>query len=244
MGAGRRVCWAVHGYTALGLVLAGLAAVFIVEGGDRGLRAALLLLLLAAVVDATDGWLARRFQVSEALPSVDGRRLDDLVDFHTHVSLPLFLLWRMELFSEGLAWILLLPLLASAYGFSRVDAKTADGYFVGFPSYWNVVAFYFFVLAPPAWLAGTLLLALTALVFVPTRYLYPSSHGGGLERWTTLLGWLWSVLVLVILLEVPERVELWALLSLAFPAFYIAASFWVSRDGRGDSREGGVKLPS
>ena len=47
------------------------------------------------------------------------------------------------------AW-LLLPLVASAYGFAQHDAKTSDGYFLGFPSYWNVVALYLVELRPPA----------------------------------------------------------------------------------------------
>ena len=35
------------------------------------------------------------------------------------------------------------------YGFSRDDAKTADHFFTGFPSYWNIVVFYLFVLELP-----------------------------------------------------------------------------------------------
>ena len=35
-----------------------------------------------------------------------------------------------------------LPLVASCYQFCRTDAKTDDHFFLGFPSYWNVVAFY------------------------------------------------------------------------------------------------------
>ena len=51
---------------------------------------------------------------------------------------------------RGGAW-LLVPLLASAYGFCQVEAKTDDHYFLGFPSYWNIVAFYLYVLRlPPA----------------------------------------------------------------------------------------------
>ena len=42
------------------------------------------------------------------------------------------------------------PVLASAYGFSQTEAKTEDGYFLGFPSYWNIVAFYIYVLRVPA----------------------------------------------------------------------------------------------
>jgi phosphatidylcholine synthase len=31
---------------------------------------------------------------------------------------------------------------ASAYGFCQLDAKTGDHFFLGFPSYWNILAFY------------------------------------------------------------------------------------------------------
>ena len=49
-------------------------------------------------------------------------------------------------------WVLVVALVASAYGFCQMPAKTTDGYFVGFPSYWNIVAFYLYVLQMPGWL--------------------------------------------------------------------------------------------
>ena len=48
------------------------------------------------------------------------------------------------------------PVLASAYGFAQTDAKTDDDFFLGFPSYWNVVAIYLWLLDVSP-LAGTLL---------------------------------------------------------------------------------------
>ena len=61
---------------------------------------------------------------------------------------------------EGAEAWLLLPLLASAYGFCQVEAKTDDGYFLGFPSLWNVVAFYLYVLHLPGWLAVAIVVVL------------------------------------------------------------------------------------
>ena len=74
-----------------------------------------------------------------------------MVDFLTYTFLPLLLLWRAKVLPAGQEGWLLAPLLASAYGFCQVAAKTDDGYFLGFPSYWNVVAFYLYVLRPPGW---------------------------------------------------------------------------------------------
>ena len=91
--------------------------------------------------------LARRFRVKETIPWFDGARIDDIVDYLTYVFAPIVLLWTTGSSRRALGWVLAaLPLLASSYQFCRVDAKTADHFFLGFPSYWNVVAFYAIVL--------------------------------------------------------------------------------------------------
>lgn len=219
--------WGVHLYTALGLVIAAWVAVLLVRGGPESLRLAFLLLLLATLVDATDGWLARRARVRQVLPGFDGRRLDDITDFHTYTSLPLLLVWRSGVLAPEHAPWLLLPLLASAYGFSQADAKTADGYFRGFPSYWNVVAFYLHFLRPPPALALGTVLFLAVLTFVPARYLYPSQPGR-LNRWTSLFALAWAVVLVAVLLGVPEHPRAWLLASLLFPAYYMLASWAVT----------------
>jgi hypothetical protein len=61
-----------------------------------------------------------------------------------------------------------------------VGAKDeAAGYFRGFPSYWNIAAFYtglaFHGLGEAGqWLNGAVLLALAALTVSPVRFLYPN----------------------------------------------------------------------
>jgi phosphatidylcholine synthase len=223
------MAWLVHGYTALGLVMAGVVAVLIVHGTESAFRGAFLLMGLAMAVDATDGWLARRVRVEEAIPWFDGRRLDDIIDFHTYTSLPLLLLWRAGVLEGAAAWLLLVPLLASAYGFSRVDAKTEDGYFLGFPSYWNVVAFYLFFLPFPPAAAAATLLAFSALTVVPSRYLAPS-RPGPLSLVSNLLGAAWGLLVICFLAGVVEGAA-WVVGTLVFPVYYLGASWWVSLVG-------------
>ena len=49
------------------------------------------------MIDATDGTLARRWEVKRVLPAIDGRTIDDIVDYLTYTFLPLLLVWRMEL---------------------------------------------------------------------------------------------------------------------------------------------------
>ena len=241
------LAWGVHCYTALGLVAAAGIAVLITRPGVRheDFLWAFVLMLSATFIDATDGTLARLVRVKDVLPGFDGRRLDDLVDFLTYTSLPLLLIWRAQILPGGLAWVLLLPLLASAYGFSQVWAKTEDGYFLGFPSYWNLVAFYLYVLRPwPGWLSVALVVVLALLTFVPSRYLYPTGQRGVLSRVTMLLGATWAILLVWVLGRLlsgrfdEESTYWWAVASLFFPIYYMAASWavtlrlWRSRPGR------------
>jgi phosphatidylcholine synthase len=216
----RVLAWGVHLFTGLGLVAAAGMAALIVRGGDDGFRGAFALMFVATLIDALDGALARAARVAKVLPEFDGRRLDDIIDFQTYTSLPLLLLWR-----AGLApgWLLLFPLLASAYGFCRKQAKTDDGYFLGFPSYWNIVAFYaYFVdVSPPVRFAVIAILAF--LTFVPTKYLYPSQTGA-INRITNFLAVPWVFMLVGIWYG---RREL-AAPSLYLPAWYMLASWWVT----------------
>jgi phosphatidylcholine synthase len=223
----RLLAWLVHLYTAMGLVCAAGMAVLIVRGGDASFRGAFFLMMLATAIDASDGWLARRARVKELLPGFDGAALDNLIDFHTYTSLPLLLIWRAGLLPGGLAWLLVLPLLASAYGFSQVDVKTDDGFFLGFPSYWNIVAYYLFVLQPATWISTTLIVVCAVLTFIPTHYIYATKGGpfatlinGGSAIWFVLLG---------LALFGPEEYRLTiAMLSLAYPVMYLSLSAFVT----------------
>src|SRR5207253_4959556 len=143
----------VHFCTALGLVAAAGIAAALAKPSPGAFRLCFVLMLVAMVIDATDGTLARLVRIKEVLPGFDGRRLDDLIDFQTYTTLPLLLIWRTGLLPPGTEAWLLLALLASGYGFCQTDAKTPDGFFLGFPSYWNIVAFYLYLLHLPAWVA-------------------------------------------------------------------------------------------
>ena len=192
------LAWLVHLYTALGLVCAAGMAVLIVRGGDASFRGAFLLMMLATAIDATDGWLARRARVKEVLPGFDGRALDDVIDFHTYTSMPLLLLWRADILPGSLAWLLLLPLLSSAYGFSQVNVKTPDGFFLGFPSYWNIVSFYLYAFHPQAWVSVTLIVTCAVLTFIPTPYLY-ATRGGPFAKLINIGAAIWFVSVGLVL---------------------------------------------
>ena len=216
--------WLVHLYTASGFVLAFLATEATIA---HDYRRAFLWLWLQVVVDATDGWLARAAKVTERLPWFSGSKLDDLADYLTYVFVPALMVWHGMVVPAPLATLVACAMLVSSgFGFSRLDAKTTDHFFTGFPSYWNIVVLYLFELHWTPWTNGMILLGLAALVFVPIRFLYPSRT----PVWPILsngLGALWGASVLVIAWQHPNPPRWLVVASLAYPALYVGLSLWL-----------------
>jgi phosphatidylcholine synthase len=225
--------WLVHAYTATGMVFAGLIAVLLVRGNPADFRMAFLLMVVATLVDATDGTFARKVRIKEAVPGFDGRRLDDIIDFLTYTFLPVGLIWRAGILPPGYEPWLFLPLLASLYGFCQVQAKTDDGYFLGFPSLWNVVAIYVYALPFGPWVSLAIVTTLAVMTFVPSKYLYPSLPGA-FNRLVTILSIPWTITLGWLIYKLPTSpgetfdptttIVAWA--SLSYPILYLGAS-WV-----------------
>jgi phosphatidylcholine synthase len=214
--------WLVHLYTASSVVCGFLALTRIFY--DR-YRDAFFWLAVAVLIDATDGVLARRKEVASRLPWFNGAKLDDIVDYVTYVFVPAFFAWHALLVPERAAILVAAAmLLSSAYGFNKDDAKTADHFFTGFPSYWNIAVFYLFVAGWAPEVNLLILLGLSVLVFVPIRYLYPS-RSPVFRRLTVGLGVLWGILIMAMLWQMPtvSRTVFW--LSLVFPIYYVLLSF-------------------
>ncbi len=216
----------VHLYTASGAVLTLLIVVSAFQGETIK---ALWLMLLTLLIDSTDGLLARRLRVSEALPSFDGAMLDNIVDYMTYVLAPMLLLWSGGYLPDGNAGIIVaaLPLLASSYQFCRVDAKTEDHFFLGFPSYFNVLAFYAIVFGMSQGALAALLVTCSLLVFVPIRYVYPT-RTAAFRRLSLFLTALWLVSYAVILLQMPEPDALVLGFSLMYLFYYFGLSLYLS----------------
>lgn len=229
---GRRfLAWCVHVYTGSGLILAAWITQLLAEPNrtPETYRLCFLLMLVAVVIDATDGTFARWVRIKEAVPEFDGRRLDDLVDFLMYTCLPLLLIDRAGLLPAGWSWVLLVALGASAYGFSQTDVKTDDGAFMGFPSYWNVVAFYAYTLPIDGYPAVILILVLSALTFVPSYYPYPTQPGT-VNRWMLVLSVPWTALLLYDVLQHWENGPTrWSVLaSFAYPLLYLGVAWGTS----------------
>lgn len=210
----------VHVYTSLGLVIALFAFLALRE---QNIQLFLVAMWMAAFIDGTDGFLARRLQVKQILPNFDGRKLDDIVDYLMYVFLPVLGMIEFGILQGSLVWIAALPLLASGYGFCQERAKTSES-FVGFPSYWNILFGYLYFLNLPAIWAAGIVVVLSVLVFVPIQYIYPT-RTRMMKKLNLVLAFLWAAVVMVVILYQGASWTYPVLLaSLLFPIYYIVAS--------------------
>ncbi len=224
---------AVHIYTAFGAILAML---MIMESINGHPVMALWYGFAAVFIDSTDGTLARRFKVSETVPWFDGRRLDDIVDYLTYVFAPVVLLWQNGFFPPGLYGqiVAMLPLVASAYQFCRVDAKTddyhvvaEDHFFLGFPSYWNVIAFYAVVMGMHADAVTMIVIVCSILVFIPIRYIYPS-RTIMFRRITLIYTTLCTIIYGITLWQMPTPNPWLLIISLSYIVYYVVVSLYLT----------------
>ncbi len=213
----------MHLYTALGAAF-GLLALHYAAAGE--FRAAFIAMAATVVIDASDGTLARLADVKARAPGLDGALLDNIVDYLTYVTAPVFLMLRAGIVPPGRAGLALacFIMLASAYQFSQAEAKTADHYFRGFPSYWNLVAFYLYCLRFPAASNALILLVLGAMVFIPIRYIYPS-RTVTMRPLTLGFGIVWAVVTIAMLPGLPRYNPLLLYVSLSYVAYYFLVSF-------------------
>src|SRR5688572_7384303 len=90
----RAAAYGVHLFTACGVIFAFLAAAEICRSVPRP-KLVFLYLAIQVIIDALDGPLARRFEVKTRAARIDGRTIDDIVDYLTYTFVPLILIWRM-----------------------------------------------------------------------------------------------------------------------------------------------------
>ena len=222
----RAAAWGVHLLTASSAP-AGLLAMLATLHGDA--QTAFAWMAYTIFVDSIDGTLARHFEVKRVMPTIDGARLDDCVDYFTYVVVPVFFVVQMGMLPGALeAPVAAIVLTASLFGFGRTDAKTEDHLFTGFPSYWNIVVFYLYVLEWPGAASALLLTAFAIGVFVPVRYVYPS-RTTTLRPLTLALGVAWGIAMLWAIAHLEPRPKTVVATTLLYVVYYFALSFVLTR---------------
>lgn len=208
--------WLVNFITAAG----GATALLAVPLAFRGAyRRALVLIGLATVIDAIDGFLVRSLELQEILPAFDGERLDEYADLLTFVVAPLGFGWASGLLAFNYAGLLTTIFVAGAscLQFADCRAKQANA-FRGWPAYWNIFFFYAWGLNFSPELTMTLCWLLGFGAFLPVYFIYPSRFKT-LRKTTVLFGLVWGAVLLYYLLN-PAAPRWLLYLSLLYPAYY------------------------
>lgn len=222
--------WFVHAWTTSGLIFAFLALIAIAE--DNAARA-VAMLAVTVFIDGVDGPMARAWNVKRWASTFDGRRADDIIDYITYTFIPVYFAWQFEIITEPWVWVLPLVLMVSLFGFSNDGAKTDDGFFTGFPSYWNGAVIYLFWLGLPVWVNASLLLLLCLMTFVPIKYV-SFNQTVQLRPLQRVLLVIWVIVLAIMMSQSfynPNPALLY--LSLFYPFFYFGSSLylsWITRE--------------
>ena len=128
-------------------------------------------------------------------------------------------------------WIVGAIALASSYQFTQSDAKTADHFFKGFPSYWNIVAFYLILFTTSPITNAIILITCVILVFVPIKYVYPSrldylTELPWLRKLMLVASMLYGVVSVALLWTYPNPNALLLFYTLAYISFYLGFSLY------------------
>jgi phosphatidylcholine synthase len=166
------VCRLIHTLTVSGIIVGMLALLAVVDGAPR---AAVLLLIVAQVIDGVDGPLARRFDISTVMPRYDGYILDVVIDYVTCVLVPVTFAWQFDLLPHNVAGGLTIAfvLTTSAMWFSRTDMMTDDHWFRGFPAAWNLVIPTLWLLQAPVEVTAVVLVGLSLLSMTDVEFAHP-----------------------------------------------------------------------
>jgi phosphatidylcholine synthase len=226
--------WAVHAFTASGVVT-GLLAISALIAGD--FRLALLWLGAALLIDGFDGPMARKVRVTEFAPNMDGAILDLVIDYLNYTVIPALLVYRFGLVPDGFA----IPaaayiMMTSLYCFGNRDMKTEDNYFQGFPAVWNLVVLYFYIISSNPWANLAVIASLGILTFVPMKFVHPF-RVRAFRGLTLAMTGAWGALTLVLVLgSLPGHppaettpTAYWAFLAVSL--YFLGLCLWRSFKG-------------
>ncbi len=186
--------YGTHAFTATGAVFALLA---LLAAADGRFSTMFVWLVVAFVVDGIDGPMARRYDVTEHAPIIDGALLDLVIDYLTYVFVPVFALLSAGLL-EGPAGALaaLAVVFGSALYFADSRMKTPDKSFSGFPAAWNMLALVIFAIQPDPRTVLIVVAVLVPAMFLPIRFVHPVRTGRWWPvslpvaiAWTAAAGW-------------------------------------------------------
>lgn len=222
--------YSVHLLTACTAIVALYTLYFIVKGNYI---MGFLLMGAAIFIDGIDGTLARRAHVKTITPNIDGALLDNIVDYMNYVLTPCFFLLMCPgvLSAPMVDFVVVTVLIASAYQFVQMNAKTEDNFFLGFPCYWNFTVFYLYLFKFSPSINAAILIGLSIMIFVPIKYIYPSrmthmTHSRLIRQGILAGAGLFGIANLYLLYVYPQSNLLAVFIIIGYIAIYMIGSLY------------------
>jgi phosphatidylcholine synthase len=168
-----RAAWAVHALTALGVIIGYEGLNSVIEGHAR---AAILWLVAALVLDGVDGPLARKLDVRNRIPTLDGNSLDLIIDYFTCTIVPVAFLYRFDFLPDNTVGpVGFTMLFVGALWMARTDQETEDGWFNGFPAEFNMIIPTLFLIGANPWINLFVCVTFSVLTLSRVQFAHPVS---------------------------------------------------------------------
>ena len=194
--------YSVHVFTTMGIV----CGIFAVKAlFEKNLDIVFLWLGIALLIDGTDGFFARKYQVTKFAPRINGVILDAIVDFFNYVILPVLIILQIGFLTDQIEFLaVILILCASCYTFANIKQKAEDNYFNGFPAIWNVLVLDFYILNSPQVINFIAIIFCVVLTFLPIKFVHPLRVKS--YKWLAILSFsLWGISTLFLLFAFDDK---------------------------------------
>ena len=186
-----------------------------------------LWLFLCFLIDGVDGFLARKLNVREVLPHIDGKTIDFVVDFVAYLIVPAFFFYSADMVDTSLMIpALIIILVSSALYYGKKEMVQDNLYFIGFPVLWNIVVFFlFFVFENKPTINAIAIVLFGAMHFMPIRFAYVTRHKH--KFWMhTLFSTIGLVSALILIYYYPESNPLWKIGTLISVGYFIVLAIF------------------
>ena len=168
-----RAAWAVHALTASGVIVGYVGLNSVIEGHAR---AGILWLIAALVLDGVDGPIARKLEVRDRVPTLNGNSLDLIIDYFTCTIVPVAFLYRFDILpNKTVGAVGFTVLFVSALWMARTDQETEDGWFNGFPAEWNMIIPSLYLIHWNPWVNLAICAAFSVLTLSRVQFAHPVS---------------------------------------------------------------------
>ncbi len=168
-----QAAWAVHAFTAVGVIIGYEGLNSVIEGHAR---AAILWLVAALVLDGIDGPLARKLDVRNRIPTLDGNSLDLIIDYFTCTIVPVAFLYRFAFLPDNTVGpVGFTMLFVGALWMARTDQETEEGWFNGFPAEFNMIIPTLFLIGASPWINLVICAVFSVLTLSRVQFAHPVS---------------------------------------------------------------------